>query len=73
MNNMQVIGKALIDKLGKFEFCYGKGGFWVKDDKFYTLAQARNITGIKATPREFKEYMTPYSDYATIAMINGVK
>lgn len=48
---------------------YGKGGFWVKDHGHISLAKARKLTGIAATPREYRPRMM-YGDYATIAMIN---
>ncbi len=73
MTDYPALGKALIDKLGKSECLYGKGGFWVKDDKFYTVAQARRITGVKATLKPRRERIRAYGDYATIAMLNGIK
>ena len=51
----------------------GKGGFWVKEHGFISLAKARRITGIKATPREPRARVQPWGDYATIAKINGVR
>ena len=70
-----VLGHELAEKLGKhhYDVIQGKGGFWIKDKGFYTIAQARKITGIKATPRPRKARILAWGDYATIAMINGVK
>ena len=49
---------------------HGKGGFWVKGKGFYTIAQARRLTGIKAPARERRQTVQPWGDYATIAMLN---
>ena len=69
---MDILGKALADKLSS-DCLKGKGGYWIKGKGFYTIAQARRITEIKATPRPPRQEIMPYGDYATIAMINGVK
>lgn len=71
----QVLADTLAEKLGKHQWdvLQGKGGFWIKGKGFYTIAQARKITGIKATPRPARERISAYGDYATIALINGIK
>ena len=76
----QVLGDALGEKLGVNSpekgfgnVLQGKGGFWVKGKGFYTLAQARKITGIEAPKRQLKEKLKPWGDYATIAMLNQPK
>ncbi len=52
----------------------GKGGFWVRGYGFFTYAKARKLTGMPIeNPRPRKQHMMPYGDYATIAMINGIK
>ncbi|KKM19714.1 hypothetical protein LCGC14_1652790 [marine sediment metagenome] len=69
--------KALKDALAKHlgidsvDVLQGKGGFWVKGQGFWTIAKARRVTGIKATPRPRRERITAYGDYATIAAIGG--
>ncbi len=70
-----VLGHELAEKLGMkhYDCVQGKGGFWIRTKGFYTLAQARKITGIKATPRPARQVLMPYGDYATIAQINGIK
>ena len=70
-----VLGHELAEKLGKkhYDVIQGKGGFWIKGKGFFTLAQARKITGIRATPRLRRQVIMPYGDYATIAQINGIK
>lgn len=64
LNALELMGKEVI---------YGKGGFWIKDEGFITLAQARKMTGVAAPKREKREEIQPYGDYATIFMINGGK
>ena len=73
----QLLGDALGEKLGVNSpekgfgnVLQGKGGFWVKGKGFYTLAQARKITGIKAPKRDPKPRVQPWGDFATIAMLN---
>jgi len=70
----QVLGDTLAEKLGKSwqDVMQGKGGFWLKGDRFYSYAEARKITGIKAPSRERTRLM-PYGDYATIAQINRIR
>ena len=54
--------------------CSGKGGFWVRGHGFFTYAKARKLTGMPVeNPRTRKPRILAYGDYATIAMINGVK
>lgn len=57
----------------KSEILAGKGGFWIKDRGFITLQQARKITGIRGKKRMRRDAVRPWGDYATIAIINGVK
>ena len=70
----QVLAATLAEKLDKSpaDIMYGKGGFWIKGKGFYTLAKARRITGVTGTPRQKRDRILPYGDYATIAMINGI-
>jgi len=69
----QVLGDSLAESLGSntSDVLQGKGGFWVKGHGFYTIAKARQITGIKATPRKPQMVMSAWGDYATIAQINS--
>lgn len=69
----QVLGDTLAEHIGvaDSDVLQGKGGFWVRGHGFYTLAQARRVTGIKATPRRRPERVTAYGDYATVAAISG--
>ena len=71
----QVLADTLAEKLGKhqWDIIHGKGGFWIKGHGHFTLQQARKLTGIKATPRQPRQVLAPYGDYATIAQINGIK
>ncbi len=62
-----------LKKLYQTDVIYGKGGYWIKGKGFYTIAQARKITGIKATPRKPSMILSAYGDYATIAQINRIK
>lgn len=56
------------------EWCYGKGGFWVEGDRFYTLAEARRITGIQpANKRNPAQHIGAYGDWAWVAAINHIK
>lgn len=71
MGHQELI-KGLSDKLG-VDVISGKGGFWAKGKGFYTIAQARKLTGIKATPRNYKPIVSAWGDYATIAQINRVR
>ncbi len=74
MARHQVLADTLAEKLGKHQWdvIHGKGGFWIKGHGFFTLQQARKLTGIKAPSKE-RTVLTPYGDYATIAQINGIK
>lgn len=69
------LGTELAEKLGlhQWDCIKGKGGYWIKGKGFYTIAQARKITGIKAILRKPQMRVMPYGDYATIAQINGIK
>lgn len=51
-DEIRTIGKALAVKLGvgENEWCYGSV-FAVKDNGVFSLAKARKMTGIAATPR----------------------
>ena len=71
----QVLGHTLAERLGMtcHDVIQGKGGFHVRTKGFFTIAQARKITGIKATPRNKRTIMLAWGDYATIAQINGIK
>ena len=73
MARHQVLGDTLAEKLNVEyqDVLQGKGGFWVKDHGFWTLAKARQLTGIAATPRPKRAPVTAYGDYATIAAMNG--
>jgi len=64
--------EALKGIYGEF-IMVGRGGFWIKDHGFVTLAQARKITGIRGKERKKRIAVNAWGDYATIAMINGVK
>ena len=69
----QVLAHTLAEQLGKhhYDVVYGKGGFWIKGKGFFTLAQARKLTGIKpTTTRKPKTVMPAWGDYATVAMLN---
>jgi len=68
----QVLADTLAEKLGKHQYdvTHGKGGFWIKGKGFFTINQARKLTGIKATPRQERTVMLAWGDYATIAMLN---
>ena len=70
-DNIKKVYEAL-KTLGKNVLC-GKGGFFIKDEGFITLVQARKLTGISAEKRVVKQKILPWGDYATIAMINGIK
>ena len=76
--NNPILGEELTKKLGvSFDTDHivsGKGGFWVREHGFFTYAKARKLTGLPVEhPRPRKQRIMPYGDYATIAMINGVK
>jgi len=69
----QVLAHTLAEQLGKShqDVIFGKGGFWVKNGRFYTLREARKITGLKAPTRHCdRTVMLAWGDYATIAMLN---
>jgi len=72
----QVLFHTLAEQLGKkhYDVCFGKGGAWIKGKGFYTIAQARKLTGIPVEhPRTHRQQISAYGDYATIAMINRIK
>lgn len=52
---------------------HGKGGFWLRDHGFVTLAQARRMTGVEAPKRPMQPRMSAYGDWAWVAAINRVK
>lgn len=62
---------ALVARYG--DAVYGKGGFWIKDGGFVTLAKARKMVGIEAPAREFRPRVSAYGDLATVALLNGVR
>lgn len=68
--------KILLEKLSeiyKTDVCYGKGGFFIRDNGWISFSEARIKTGIDV-PEELKrnnEKILPFGDYATIAGING--
>ena len=70
-----MLGTELAEKLGlhQWDCLKGKGGYWIKGKGFYTIAQARKITGIRAIPRKTSMCLSAYGDYATIALINRIK
>jgi len=70
----QVIGDRLAEHFGKdrADVIQGKGGFWLKGDRFYTLREARRLTGIPAPKRAYRDVIGPWGDWATVAAINGV-
>lgn len=55
------------------EAVYGKGGFWINGSGFFTLKQVAAQYDITPEPRIRRDRMSAYGDYATIAMINGVR
>ena len=70
-----VLGHTLAETLGGTfaDVCEGKGGFWIKGKGFYSIAAARRITGIKPPKHNLQERQPAWGDYATIAMLNGVR
>lgn len=63
-NKLREMGKQVLS---------GKGGFWIKDQGFVSLAKARKMTGISAPKREAREKVGPFGDWATIYYVNGGK
>lgn len=59
---LKVMGKEVIT---------GKGGFFIRNEGFITLAAARRLTGINAPTRQRRERVTAYGDWAMVAAING--
>lgn len=55
------------------EACYGRGGFWINGLGFSTLKQVSQRYGIISQKRVMRPRISAYGDYATIAMLNGVK
>lgn len=55
------------------EAVYGKGGFWINGSGFVSLKEVAKRYGIIPEPRVQRERIGAYGDYATIAMLNGVK
>lgn len=51
----------------------GKGGFWINGSGFFTLSEIAKQYGIVSEPRIKRERLGAYGDYATIAMLNGIK
>lgn len=52
----------------------GKGGFWIKDRGFVSLAQARKETGInEAQKREARQVQGAWGEYGWLAAINGAR
>ena len=61
-----------------WEAMYHEGRFAMRkpgDTKttFATLAQARAMVGMSAPRREFRERVSAYGDWATVALMNRVK
>lgn len=48
----------------------GKGGFWLNDGGFISLAKARTMTGIRAPKRKPRMIQSAWGDWATVAMLN---
>ena len=68
----QVLSDSLADKLGVLysDILQGKGGFWVKNRGFFSLAKARTMTGISAPKRKPQKVQSAWGDWATVAMLN---
>lgn len=76
MAEHQVLRDALADKLNKSwqDILEGKGGFWVKGDRFYSYRETYKLTGMKPPTRHCdRVVMRAWGDYATIAQINRVR
>ena len=66
----QKLIKAL-KKHYKVDVVSGKGGFYIRGKGHITIAKARQVTGIKAEPRQKRGKTGGYGDYATIRKIAG--
>jgi len=55
----------------KTDVMFGKGGFFVRGKGHITISKARQITGIKATPRPRRPKTGGYGDYATLRKVAG--
>jgi hypothetical protein len=55
------------------EIATGKGGVWIKGEKWVSWAGVYRRYGITPTPRPKAHRIGAYGDYATIALINGIK
>ena len=71
MTTRERCAKALTD--AGLEAMYGKGGFWIKGSGFFTLKEVCKQYGIVPEPRQIRERISAYGDWATIAYLNGVK
>lgn len=72
MTDTQVQLTKALEDLG-YEVLAGKGGFWLRGGGHVTTAQARRMTGLKATPRVRRERVPLYGDWAWVAKLNGIK
>ena len=55
----------------KTDVMSAKGGFFVRGKGFISLAKARKVTGIKATPRARRGKTGGFGDYAILRKIVG--
>jgi hypothetical protein len=55
------------------EAMYGKGGFWINGSGFFTLKEIAKQYGVIPESRVIHLRLGAYGDYATIAMLNGIK
>lgn len=51
----------------------GKGGFWIQGFGFLTLREVARLYRITAATRVHHPKISAYGDYATIAMLNGIR
>jgi hypothetical protein len=71
---MQTTTRQLLEALhaeGYEAITAPQGGFFVKGHGHMTIAQARKITGIQASPRPRRERQAPWGDFAIIAAMSG--
>lgn len=62
--------KAALEAQG-LEALKGKGGFWIRNEGWISLAQARKRTGLAAVPRQIRPRQTAYGEWAIVAALSG--
>lgn len=72
MTRAQTLALAALSAEGK-KAITGQGGVWIKGDKWISWAGPYRCYSIIPEKRIARPKISPYGDYATIAMLNSIK